>query len=185
MTKANCFQTLRIGKSQVETVEKEMQEDKLMLQLYRQMIRNTQNEVLIRNNEIVMTPEELLPLYDKVQQIQTTSLLKAMKQMSKTKQKITNIDKQHIIIRLLDLFYLNNGGIDCDTITANIKKQKLGKTEAFIAIKKKHKDEREKFFKERHDAIQKMFNERQKKQEAQEKAVIKEEINEWNYYETK
>ena len=62
-----------------------MRADKMMSKLYRQMMRKVQNEVLIRNNQIDIPEEQLLSLYEKVQQLQTLAIAKTRSQMSKTK----------------------------------------------------------------------------------------------------
>ena len=87
------------------------------------MLRNIQNEVYMRNLEKILTAEQLLPLYEKMLEIRQSSLIKAQKQLMKKKQKITNIDKSHIVIKMYDRFFLVNEGIEIETITANIKKQ--------------------------------------------------------------
>jgi hypothetical protein len=53
----------------VTNLEAVMNKDKDLLKIYHTMIKKSQNQVLIRNLKAELTPEQLLPLFEKVQQI--------------------------------------------------------------------------------------------------------------------
>ena len=55
---------------------------------------------------------------------------------------------------------MKNGNIDYDTIIANIKKQQLGKTPEFQALKTKLAEDREAFLQKREEEIKTMMKEK-------------------------
>lgn len=149
-----------------------MNKDKDLLKIYHTMIKKSQNQVLIRNLKAELTPEQLLPLFEKVQQIKFQALLKAAKRMKKNKKSNSATDESVQLQYMYDQFYMNNGNIDIDTILANIKKQQLGKTPEFKALKTKLAEDREAFFKKREEEINTMMKEKEVQlKEAQAKDI--------------